>query len=152
MLPLFKPRSHFPGSRPRMWSWVIRDDPGVILGSSLAHPGSVRCGPGWSGLILGRSGLGRGCIKMFNTTSSRLRIDSQMSHPGLVRDSNRVVRDSSGTRPGLVRDSSVEWWSQTSYGLAPNEPRTTPGWLPDDSRMCPGIPGRVTDDPQMNTD
>ena len=119
------------------WSDVIRGDPmwsGVIRGSSLVHPG-------WSGLILGRSGLGPRCIKMVNTTGSR-----PGSTPGWA------IRGSSGTQlgsPGLVRGSSMEWWSWTSHGQATVY---SPGWAQNNARMSPGIPGRVTDDVQMNTD
>ena len=121
-----KPRSHLPGSSPRMWSGVIRGWSGLIRGSSLANPG-------WTGVIRVDPWLGPGCIKMFNTTGSRpdwLPYEPSRACPGLIRESSGTQPGS----PGLVRGSSVEWW------------------LPDYSRMSPWIPGRVTDEHGWPTD
>ena len=133
-----KPRSHFPGSRPRMWSGWSGSDPGW----SGAHPWLIRFGPGQTGVIRVDPWLEPGLLQC-------------LIQPALALGLIRVVRDSSGTQPGspgLVRGSSLECWSRTSHGLAPDKSRTTPGWLPDYSRMSPGIPGRVTDEHGWPTD
>ena len=124
-----KPRSHFPGSRPRMSPGC---DPGVIRGST----GLIRGDLGWS-----MAGPKRPrCIKMFNTTGS---------HPGLTP--GWVIRGSSGSQPGspgLNRGMSVTDEPRSSPGWTPNNSRMSPGWAPEESWMTYGL---ATDDPSLAT-
>ena len=107
---------------------MIQVDPGLIQGD----PWLIRLGPGWSLACSGPDVL------------------KYLIQPALAPD--WLPDEPSGTHPRVLWDSTVAHPWNVDHG----EPWSSPGWVPVNSRMTPGLlpeESRTnTDDLRMNTD